>query len=71
MEAIEAWLLQQVLSFLANKIAEAVAAWERDKQNQAIQEAQAEQDTAKAGALTPDSTGEEVSAAIDDELRHF
>ena len=71
MSVVVGWLVSGILNWLAKYFADHIAAYERDKANQANQEAQAAQDTQKASELTPDSKAEDVSAAIDDELKHI
>lgn len=71
MEAIEAFLLKEVLSWLYDKISAIIKVYETDKANQSQQSAQAAQDTDKAGKLSPDSTQEEISEAISEELKHM
>lgn len=66
-----AWIANLILNFFWGKAEEKYSANEKDKANQAAQAAQADQDTKKASELNPDSKAEDVSAAIDDELKHL
>lgn len=71
MQIIVGWLVSAGLNWLEKFFADHLAAYERDQANKAASQSQAVQDTAKAAAINQDSTKEEVSAAIDDELSHF
>ena len=64
-------LVKPVLDWLASLISGLYQSYKKDKADKEAQAAQAEQDTKKASELTPESKAEEVSAAIDDELKHL
>lgn len=71
---IPAWVLN-IVWFLLEKlfgvVRQQVQIIEKDKANHNSAEIQAVHNTQKASEIKPDSTGEQVSAAIDDELSHF
>lgn len=64
-------LFKSALDWVAKFIGDLIAKFRKDKANHEAAEAQAQQDTKKAAAITPESSKEQVSEAIDDELSHF
>ena len=64
-------LVNAVMNWFAKFFADHIAAYERDKANQAAQANQSAQDSKKANELNPDSTEKQVDEAIDDELNHL
>lgn len=64
-------LVKWVLDWLWGKISAAISVFIKDKENTAVAKSEADQDTAKAAKLKPDSNQKEVSDAIDDTLKHF
>lgn len=71
MAAIEAFIVKEILSWLADRLAAYIKAIETDRANHEKEVNQAEQDTKKLSGLNPDSTAKEVDDAIDDTLSHF
>ena len=64
-------LIKPVLDWMLEKFRAFLALFMRDRADQTENKTQAAQDTAKAEALKPESSAEEVSEAIDDTLKHF
>jgi hypothetical protein len=71
MGVVVGWIVSGILNWLEKFFEDHLAAYEQHKSDQAKQEAQAAQDTEKASKLNPDSSGGDVSSAIDDELKHL
>lgn len=70
MEAIEAFIIKEILSWLANRLAGYFAAMAKDKADHEKAVNQSAQDNEKATHINEGSTSDEVDAAIADQFRH-
>lgn len=71
MQTIVGWLVTALLDWLAKFFAAHIAAYEKDVAAKAASKEQATAETKKASELKPDSSGKDVSGAIDDTLKHL
>jgi hypothetical protein len=71
MSVIVGWIVSAALNWLEGFFAAHIAAYEKDKANQAASKAQAAQDNAKAQTINEASKSDEIDSAGDDSSKHL